>query len=267
MNLIQQNQTAQPLIFMMVDDTDHLTGKTGLTPTVTISKNGGSFASPAGAVTEVGSGWYKIAGNATDADTLGKLVIHAAATGADDSDTVYQVVAFDPATAYAVPGDEMDLVDAPNATAVTAIQSGLATSSEVSGVPAAVWTETTRELTAIDATIISGNISGTVGGIDSVTFPVNFDLLAIDANGVVDATLGSTEHDDIAAALLDLTDGVESGVTVRQSLRLSNSAGGGKLSGAATSSIVIRDVNDTKDRVTATVDADGNRSAVTLDLD
>ncbi len=36
------------------------------------------------------------------------------------------------ATGFAVPGDEMDLVDAPNGTAVTAIQSGLATGTNVS---------------------------------------------------------------------------------------------------------------------------------------
>lgn len=40
----------------------------------------------------------------------------------------------------------------------------------------------------------------------------------------------------------------------------------GKASGMATTTAVFRDTGDSKNRITATVDADGNRSAVTLDL-
>jgi len=79
----------------MVDSTDHVTGKTGLTPTVTISKNGGSFATPAGAVTEISAGWYKVAGNATDNATLGPLALHATGTAADPTDTLFEVVVDD----------------------------------------------------------------------------------------------------------------------------------------------------------------------------
>jgi hypothetical protein len=85
---IVQNQTALPLLFLLVDETDHLTGETGKSPTVTISKNGGSFASPAGTVSEVGNGWYKVAGNATDANTLGPLTLHATASGCDPQDVI-----------------------------------------------------------------------------------------------------------------------------------------------------------------------------------
>lgn len=70
-----------------------------------------------------------------------------------------------------------------------------------------------------------------------------------------------------AAALMDLSNGVETGLTPRQALRLLAAAAAGELSGAATTTIVIRNaVADSKDRITATVDADGNRSAVTVDL-
>lgn len=68
-----------------------------------------------------------------------------------------------------------------------------------------------------------------------------------------------------ADALLDRVDGIETGITMRQAIRLKLAALAGKLSGAATTTIAIRDANDTKDRITATVDADGNRTAVTLD--
>ena len=80
----------------MVDSADHITGKTGLTPTVTLSKNGGVFGSPVGTVSEIGNGLYKVAGNATDSATLGSLILHATATGADPVDVEFEVVAFDP---------------------------------------------------------------------------------------------------------------------------------------------------------------------------
>ena len=85
---IKQSQTAQPLLFLMVDSTDHISPKTGLTCTVTLSKNGSAFASPAGAVTEIANGWYKVAGNATDTSALGPLILHATGTGAAPGDVL-----------------------------------------------------------------------------------------------------------------------------------------------------------------------------------
>lgn len=84
------------------------------------------------------------------------------------------------------------------------------------------------------------------------------------AVGLASANLDD-QFDAIPAALLDLVDGVETDITLREALRLVLSALVGKLSGAATTTVTIRDANDTTDRITATVDADGNRSAVTLD--
>jgi hypothetical protein len=174
--LIKQSTAVSPLMFLMVDSSDHITGKTGLTPTVTISKNGGAFATPTGAVTELSGGWYKIAANATDSDTLGQIVIHATSAGADPcDDKSYEVVLLDPQTA----------------------------------VPTAA------------------------------------------AN---------------AAGLLDLAAGVETGLTFRQALRGIVATLFGKVSGAATTTISIRDQADTKDRIVATVDANGNRSAITKDF-
>jgi hypothetical protein len=69
-----------------------------------------------------------------------------------------------------------------------------------------------------------------------------------------------------AAGLLDLAAGIETGLTVREGLRLIVAAEGAKTSGAATTTFIIRNVGDTLDRITATVDADGNRTAVTRNL-
>lgn len=58
----------------------------------------------------------------------------------------------------------------------------------------------------------------------------------------------------------------DSTITMRQALKLLTATLGGKLAGAATTSITIRDVADSTDVVAATVDSSGNRTAVTLTL-
>lgn len=73
------------------------------------------------------------------------------------------------------------------------------------------------------------------------------------------------------APVLAIADGVhdevvEGSTTFRQLLRGFAAVLLGKASGLASTTAVYRDIGDTKDRVTATVDADGNRSAVTRDL-
>lgn len=78
--------------------------------------------------------------------------------------------------------------------------------------------------------------------------------------------LTSAERNSTADAVLDRANGVETGFTLRQSLRLMLSALAGKLSGAATTTVVIRDVNDTTNRLVANVNGDGNRNAVTYDV-
>lgn len=59
---------------------------------------------------------------------------------------------------------------------------------------------------------------------------------------------------------------VDGSTTARESMRLHNSALGGKASGLGTTTAVFRDLADSKARITATVDTDGNRTAVTRDL-
>lgn len=80
-------------------------------------------------------------------------------------------------------------------------------------------------------------------------------------------TLTSGERNSVADALLDRTDGVETGLTPRSALKLALAATGGKVSGAATTTNTFRNaVADTKNRIVATVDSDGNRTAITYDL-
>ena len=93
---VQSGSTSEPLLFLMVLSSDNITGATGKTPTVTISKNGAAFATPSGAVTEVSHGWYRVAPNASDNGTLGPLLLHADATGCDPCDDQFDIVDFNP---------------------------------------------------------------------------------------------------------------------------------------------------------------------------
>jgi hypothetical protein len=107
--MIQKGSASRELLFLMIDSTDHVSPKAGLGPTVTIRKPGGAFGAPVGAVSEIANGWYKVAGNAGDTDTLGALLLHATAGGADPTDAQFEVVAFDPqATDLGI----LDLADA-----------------------------------------------------------------------------------------------------------------------------------------------------------
>lgn len=96
MRQLKQSTSTYNLGFLMVDSADHVTGKTGLAPAVWLSKNSGAFLRPSGTVTEVAFGWYQLAGNVVDTDTLGSLALHASGTGADPTDVEFIVVAYDP---------------------------------------------------------------------------------------------------------------------------------------------------------------------------
>src|SRR5437016_7700218 len=100
--------TTYTRLFFLVSSTDHVSAKTGASPTVNLSKAGGSFAAAGGAVTEIGSGWYKIALTTTDTNTLGDLAFHITASGADDTDFVDQVVAIDLTDAAALGLSRLD---------------------------------------------------------------------------------------------------------------------------------------------------------------
>lgn len=75
-------------------------------------------------------------------------------------------------------------------------------------------------------------------------------------------TLTSGERSAIAAAILAAGD--IDGFTLEETLKLCLAALAGKLSGASGTTITIRSAADDANRIVATVDSYGNRSAVTL---
>lgn len=106
-------------------------------------------------------------------------------------------------------------------------------------------------------------IAGSAQGLATTTAPVS-------GRGHLSATLSIGSRptaEEINNALLD-TQFVEPGLTLRQALRLMAAALAGKASGAASTGGTVKFRNavaDSKDRITAVVDANGNRTSITLD--
>jgi hypothetical protein len=101
---------------------------------------------------------------------------------------------------------------------------------------------------------VGGNVAGTVGTVN-----------ALAANAITAAATATDFSTEVVAAMLAGV--VEGTVTVRQSLQLSNAAAAGKVAGAGTTAITLRDLGDTKNRISAVVDGDGNRTTVTPSYD
>lgn len=107
-------------------------------------------------------------------------------------------------------------------------------------------------------------LQGELDGIQADTEDIQSRLPAALIGGRIDATVDATGMESGAIdAILDDTIG-DGSITMRQALRVLVAGMVGKISGAATTTVTIRNLADSADVVVATVDADGNRSAVTV---
>jgi hypothetical protein len=150
-------------------------------------------------------------------------------------------------TSRAVAGDAMALTSGERTTLTGVLWAALTTGLTTVGSIGKLLVD------RIDAAITSRLVSGTV------TVGTNNDKTGY--------ALSSGERDAIAVALLDLVDAIEAGVPVRKALRAILAATGGKSSGGGTGTETFRNaVADSKNRLVATVDSNGNRSAITYDL-
>lgn len=128
-----------------------------------------------------------------------------------------------------------------------------------------------------DAAVASGVsqvvVCGTITG--AIVIPYHLQLGDFDLDSA-NVTVGSIANDAITAASVasDVAPEIAAGVwayVIENSksalafLRLIYAATVNKVSGGGTSSIAFRDDADSKDRIVATVDSDGNRTAVTKD--
>jgi hypothetical protein len=116
--------------------------------------------------------------------------------------------------------------------------------------------------TADPVTIAYNVVDAANGGLSNLDVTVSSRATAASISALVIPSAAAN-----ADALLDRADAVETGLTPRQSLRLALSARAGKISGGGTTTNTFRNpVADSKNRIVATVDANGNRTAITYDM-
>lgn len=119
-----KQSTAANITILMIDSSDHITGKTGLTLTIYATKAAGTPASISPTVTELDStnvkGLYKLALTTSHTDTLGELQLHITATGADPADYKWQVSTYLPGEAATLQADQAVNVTKFGGTTVTA---------------------------------------------------------------------------------------------------------------------------------------------------
>lgn len=134
------------------------------------------------------------------------------------------------------------------------------------------WTDYDIAMTESTAGIYFGNIPTVIAGIYSyvvykragITPAITDEIKGIGTiawDGSAEVILSTSSQ--IADAVLDELIG-DSTITLRQALKVMIAAFGGKSSGGGTTTIKFRNTADNTDVIVATVDANGNRSAVTL---
>ena len=168
-----KQSTAANVIIFMADSTDHITGKTGLTLTVTLSKDGGAFAAITPTVTERTSGWYNIALTTAHTDTVGDLVVRATGTGADASERALNVVANVEADTYGRIGSPAGASISVDVAAVKVDTAAVLVDTGTDGVAVAAASKTGYSLTQ--------------------SFPANFASLSITVGGLVDITQAAAD--------------------------------------------------------------------------
>ncbi len=192
--------------------------------------------------------------------------------GTDTYDVAVTSMANNVLTAAAINADAITAAKVAS-DVTTEIQAGLATASALATLSGYVDTEVASILTAVDTeiasilTAVGTNIPATLttieGKIDTIDNFVDTEI------GTIITAVGTTIPNAIAAlndlSVADiLAGGNVDGFTVEETLKLVLAVLTGKLISTATTA-TFRAADDSKDRVTATVSLDGDRSAVTLD--
>lgn len=136
----------------------------------------------------------------------------------------------------------------------------------------AVWDEARADHTAAGsfgqgAASVQGNVTGSVGSVTGAVGSVTGAVGSV-TGGVTITTNNDKTGYGLSAAAVDavLDDAVEGSITARQVMRALLAFVAGKANGGGSTPVVYRDQADTKDRISMSVDTNGNRSAVTTDL-
>lgn len=115
---------------------------------------------------------------------------------------------------------------------------------------------------------LSGNTDGSLGNMTTALSGTATITAVTNALGNMSADIVSSSAlspESLAQALLDDSP-IETGYSLRETLRLILSSAVAELSGAGGSTITIRDINNTVDRIIMAVDGTGNRTGGTYDV-
>ena len=200
-------------------------------------------------------------GSATAADPAGKLLV-------DDATDAGFV------TANVQRGDVvLNATKSAHATVLRVLtENRLVTTSLMGGLPNNEWEigDTYEIFDHVKRNVTDGDVIAQDHNGDSLD-PI---LTAFGVDSTVELSTSPALISEIGAEILDLADGVETDVTLRQALRVMLSALAGVLSGAPGGPIktknAVRDsvaTPPTKDRIASVTDGSGNRSSVVLDPD
>lgn len=177
--------TAANVGILMIDSADHVSGKTGLTLTITASKDGAAFASISPTVTDLGSGWYKVALTSSHTDSLGDLLLHASSTGADPTDVATRIIAVDK-------NDAVRLGLSGLANAAAGASGGLATLDSSLGLNLTKWLGgaiPAVNVTGVPKVDVVDWLGGTIPAVNVTGIP-KVDI--VDINGVAASTVSGS---------------------------------------------------------------------------
>lgn len=256
---------------------------------VLVTKDGGAQTASAGTLSHEGNGHWNYAPTQGETDAAHVAFTFTHATGVNQTVQTYPV-SFDPTDATALGLSRLD-----------ATVGSRATQASVDTVDDFLDTEITDIRNRLPAALVGGRMDASVGAYQAGQAPLQPTVagrtLDVSATGEADANvvlwLGAAVNALLAGridanaqvigtdavnalalnldAVQEIADGVfdrspfAEGLTFRQWARLIAAACLGKSDSFPAGPIHYRDLADTKNRITATVDADGNRSAVVLD--
>ncbi len=267
MRWLKQTTSADVPIGPFLDATDGVTALTGLTltqPDIRLKKNAAAWAQKAAAQTlsHEENGFYEVTLDATDTGTLGLLRLAVFESGALPVWEDFLVV---PANIYDSIVLGSDLLD----TSLVQIAGTAQSATDLKDFADTGYDPSSHKVTGVvladTVTTYTGNtpqtgdayarIGATGSGLTSLASAANLAVVA----GYVDTEIAAikAKTDEIPADI--------DGLTLTELLRVIGAVLIGKASGLDTTTAIFRAIDDSKDRVEATVDADGNRSAVTID--
>jgi len=271
MLFLKQSTAVTVNIGPFIDDTDGKTAEVGLTEhpaDILIAKNGGDFAAKneASNCTHDNLGWYHCHIDATDTNTLGRLQLHCHEAGFLPVFHEYMVI---PANVYdsLVLGSASDYLDV-NIVASSDIDFTATQKTSLDTIGDTVITNSTIHTDVSTAISDIATLKGIIDNIHDTDLPdLHTDIATaityVDTEvGAIKAVTDTLSLATIADAVHD--EAVEGAITSREAVKLILAALAGKTSEVVAGTLVIRDANDTADRITATMDANRYRTSVVL---